>query len=532
MRSCMTAERGLEMKEKKTQNFICTTDFPVAETVQGKIRGFQTNGIYTFHGIRYAEARRFHRPEPVKPWEGIRDALSYGFVCPLLNQDTPTGEVLIPHRYWPMDENCQYLNIWTGSLDPKAKKPVMVWLHGGGFYAGSSIEQEAYDGENMSRYGDVVVVSLNHRLNILGYLDLSPFGEEYKNSANAGNDDMIAALKWIQENIRNFGGDPENVTLFGQSGGGMKVWNLMQMPEADGLFHKGIVQSGVMDGFLDPGEGDGTRIAEALLEELGFEKDQVKELETVPYRQLADAWLKVSPELKEKGYYVGSIPKPNEFYLGEPTITGFRSHAKKIPVIIGTVFGEFDFGPGFPGKYDLSQEKILEILKEKFGSSTEQLVELFKKAYPEKCLLDLLSLDNVFRTPTIEFVEERSKSPESETYSYLFAYEFPLDDGKCAWHCSEIPYVFHNADRIPICRTPGVMEKLQDAVFGAWISFAKEGKPYVPGIDWKRCGKDEEQVLVFDETCSLRKNFDHELVRLHAEATGPFIIEEAENLQH
>ena len=146
--------------------------------------------------------------------------------------------------------------------------------------------------------------------------------------------------------------------------------------------------------------------------------------------------------------------------------------------------------------------------------------------------MDLLSLDNVFRAPTMDFIEERSKSSESETYSYVFAYEFPMDDGKCAWHCSEIPYVFHNADRIPICRTPGVMEKLQDAVFGAWISFAREGRPFVPGLDWKKCGKDEEQVLVFDETCTLRKNFDHELVRLHREATGPFIMEEAENLQH
>ena len=145
---------------------------------------------------------------------------------------------MVPHMYWSEKEDCQNLNIWTPSIRDGRKRPVMVWLHGGGFSAGSSIEQLAYDGENLSRAGDVVVVSVNHRLNVLGYLDLSPFGEKYRDSANAGNLDLIAALEWIRDNIEGFGGDPENVTLFGQSGGGVKVWSLLQMPEADGLFHK------------------------------------------------------------------------------------------------------------------------------------------------------------------------------------------------------------------------------------------------------------------------------------------------------
>ena len=218
------------------RNFMCTKTDPVVETKAGKLRGFQLDGTYAFHGVKYADAKRFHQPTPVEPWEGIKNALAYGYVCPMLQQDQPSNELMVPHRYWPLDENCQYLNIWTQHLDPNAKKPVLVWLHGGGFAAGSSIEHIAYEGENMSKYGDVVVISLNHRLNILGYLDLSPFGEEYKNSGNAGNADMVAALQWIHENIANFGGDPENVTLFGQSGGGMKVWTLMQTPAADGLF--------------------------------------------------------------------------------------------------------------------------------------------------------------------------------------------------------------------------------------------------------------------------------------------------------
>ena len=145
------------------RNFMCTKTDPVVETKAGKLRGFQLDGTYAFHGVKYADAKRFHQPTPVEPWEGIKNALAYGYVCPMLQQDQPSNELMVPHRYWPLDENCQYLNIWTQHLDPNAKKPVLVWLHGGGFAAGSSIEHIAYEGENMSKYGDVVVISLNHR---------------------------------------------------------------------------------------------------------------------------------------------------------------------------------------------------------------------------------------------------------------------------------------------------------------------------------------------------------------------------------
>ena len=208
---------------------------PVVSTRQGKVRGYCYDDLVIFKGIPYAQAKRFHAPQPVAPWEGIFDAGSYGMVCPLLEKEKPNGEVLIPHRYWPTDENCQNLNIWTPGVDD-GKRPVLVWLHGGGFSAGSSIEQVAYDGANMARLGNVVVVSVNHRLNILGYFDLSEYGEEYANSGNAGGDDIIAALSWVHDNIAAFGGDPECVTVFGQSGGGAKVTTLLQSPAADGLY--------------------------------------------------------------------------------------------------------------------------------------------------------------------------------------------------------------------------------------------------------------------------------------------------------
>ena len=150
----------------------------VVQTAQGKIQGYEHDGLQIFKGIPYATARRFHAPEAVKPWEGVLDACSYGYVCPLLTNDPPRGELYVPHRFWPMNENCLNLNLWTPGTDEE-KRPVLVWLHGGGYEAGSSIEHIAYDGANLSRRGNTVVVSINHRLNVLGYFDLSDFGEEF-----------------------------------------------------------------------------------------------------------------------------------------------------------------------------------------------------------------------------------------------------------------------------------------------------------------------------------------------------------------
>lgn len=194
----------------------------------------------------------------------------------------------------------------------------MVWLHGGGFYAGSSIEQIAYDGTNLSQFGDVVVVSLNHRLNLLGYLNLSEYGEKYWNSGNVGNADIVAALRWIRDNIEAFGGDPQNVTLFGQSGGGMKIWTLMQTPEADGLYHKAIIQSGVLEDFIDEENTDAKPLIRAMLKELNMEESDIEKWEDMPYRELADAYNKVSNKVLAEGGYIGGHPIRNSYYMGDP----------------------------------------------------------------------------------------------------------------------------------------------------------------------------------------------------------------------
>ncbi|MFR5849302.1 MAG: carboxylesterase family protein [Faecalibacterium sp.] len=235
----------------------------------------------------------------------------------------------------------------------------------------------------MAREGDCVVVSLNHRLNILGYLDLSDFGEEYANSGNAGGDDIILALQWVRDNIAAFGGDPGCVTVFGQSGGGAKVTTLLQTPAADGLYHRAMIMSGVLEGLLNDSVGSGRDCVQALMQELGVQTAQ--QLETVPYHQLAQAYRNVSPALKAKGANVGQSPHPNRFYLGDPLHngSGFRPETADVPVLIGTVYSEF-YG-FFDGLKGVGPEEAVGL------SAAETLREQFRTAYPHRPEEDLLA---------------------------------------------------------------------------------------------------------------------------------------------
>ncbi|CRK83384.1 carboxylesterase/lipase family protein [Neobacillus massiliamazoniensis] len=511
-------------------------EVPVVQTKAGQLKGYFYDGVHIFKGIPYAQAKRFQMPEEVTPWEGIKDATSYGYVCPLMQQDNPTAELMVPHRYWPQDENCQNLNIWTKALDENAKKPVLVWLHGGGFTAGSSIEQIAYDGFNMSHYGDVVVVSVNHRLNILGYMDFSPFGEKYKNSANAGHADLVASLKWVHENIAQFGGDPENVTLFGQSGGGMKITGLMQIPDADGLFHKGIVMSGIDDGRLMPQpKGDGRMIVTAMLEEMGLSENEVEVLETLPYNELVKVYGKVCPMVMQKGGYMGCAPLKNDYYYGEPLIHGFTEHAKTIPLMVGSVFGEFAFKPATFNKYELSDEQEREMLGKRFCEHTQELIDLFAKAYPEKKAIDLISLDRIFRMPSKELAKLLAEGGKAPAFLYHFTLEFPITHGKAAWHCSDIPFVFHNTDKVEICNIDGVSDELEEKIFQAVIHFANTGNPNHPGLpEWPAVKPEDEPTMIFDRDCKLRNNYDDELMNLFDEVCGPISLADlfAQDVQH
>lgn len=511
-------------------------DVPVVETTSGKLKGYFYEGEYIYKGVPYAKAGRFQMPEDIT-WEGVKDATSYGFVCPLLNQETPNGELMVPHRYWPQSEHCQNLNIWTKVLDKDAKRPVLVWLHGGGYFAGSSIEQVAYDGFNMCMDGDVVVVSINHRLNILGYMDLSPFGEKYKNSGNAGHGDMVAALKWIHNNIAAFGGDPDNVTIFGQSGGGMKVADLMQIPDADGLFHKGLIMSGVGDDAILPVcRGNGREIVSALLAQLGLKEDAVEKLETVPFYELAQAYAKVNMPIAMKGGYVGGSPLVGDYYYGNPLSVGFREHAYDIPVMVGSVFGEFAFNPSEFDKTSLTVEEMKAIIAKVYGDHTDKIIQAFENAYPGKNPTDLLSVDRVMRQPSKKLARLHAAGGRAKAYMYNFTLEFPFQHGKIAWHCSDIPFFFNNTDKVEICGIPGVSDALEKQIFGALMSFAKTGNPGHDGLPaWPEVTPDHVPTMIFDRTCEVRDNYDDELYAVIDSVLPPFNLMEAmasQNVQH
>ncbi len=483
-----------------------------ARTALGIVRGYESDHISIFKGIPYAKAERFHAPEPVDAWEGELDATSFGYVCPLLEMPKPTGEIFVPHRYWIMDEDCLNLNVWTPACDEK-KRPVLVWLHGGGFEAGSAIEHIAYEGENMSRRGDVVVVSINHRLNVLGYFDLSAFGEEYANSGNAGMDDIIAALKWVQENIAAFGGDPTNVTLFGQSGGGAKITTLLQMPAADGLFAKGINMSGVIRNLMPKRGQSGKELAEAVMKELGV--GTVKELETVPYAALATAYLKVRPAFRAQGKYSGGLPIPNEFYVGDPSDVGFRKESSGVAMLVGSVFGEFStFVPMPFDRNTMSKKEGEQAVVTTMGEqAAAELLPLFEQAYPSHNPVDLTVLDCIVREPVLEYVRERSKI-NAHTYAYLFDLELPLDGGWLPWHCADIPYVFANTAFTPYTQEAGVTERIESEVFDSVIAFAGSGDPNHAGIpQWKACTPEKLYTLVTSKQTQAACNYDDDLMR-------------------
>ncbi len=506
------------------------TNVAVTNTNSGKVRGYIENEVFIYKGIPYAKAKRFEAAQPPDSWEGVRSSTMYGPVAPLLTptssiQDEP--EFVFDHDWGFTNEDCLSLNVWTPAIADDKKRPVMFWIHGGGFTAGSSHELPSYDGANLSKNGDVVVVSINHRLNVLGFLDLSAYGEKYKHSANNSILDMVMALKWVRDNISNFGGDPNNVTIYGQSGGGAKVNTLMAMPMAKGLFHKAINQSGSFRGGIL--EKETTRaIAAETMSILGLQASAVDSLQTIQFSVLAEASSKALKKVEEKMKAAG---KP-VFGFGlswGPSVDGedlpFQTASeealalsKDIPLLIGTVKNEF--APFANMRFvGASDEAIMAHIKETYKEKADAYIAAVKKAYPEDTAAkDLIDVDVMFRPGAV--VQANMKSAlvgGAPVYMYLFTWQSPVFDGKYkSLHCMELPFVFDNV-ALANHMTGGGAEAhvLADKMSRAWINFARTGNPNHAGIpEWPQYTSENTATMHFDNSCKVKPQLDKELFDL------------------
>ena len=464
-------------------------------TVAGLVQGTDEDGISRYLGIPYAQAEeRFVPAAEVTAWEGIRMADSYGPISP---QGAISGLGQAGNQDGT-DNNSQNLNIWTPGVNDGEKRPVMVWLHGGGFSTGSANE-EGYDGENLSRSGDVVVVSVNHRLNVFGYLDLSAYGEKYKDSANVGIRDIVDSLEWIQDNIEAFGGDPDNVTVFGQSGGGAKVLALMTSPYAEGLFHKGIVQSGATEtmGVIFNSQEASTRLTEHILKRLDITEDNIEDIQTVPVEELETAAMEALQETGEElklpaalggGYSMDWEPVVDGDFLPTNPVTedSFAEAGADIPLLIGSNLNEwsgfFETAPIEP---------------------TKELETALREAYPDKTELTAEQVDTTtIRLPLLKIMSHKADQKAAPVYAYVFTY------GN-SYHGAEIPYVFQRVSG------SGEEQELAEQVSQAWITFARTGRPGAGKIpEWEPYTRESGATMLLDVEPELVYHHDQELLSI------------------
>lgn len=499
----------------------------VVDTDSGPVRGYSHAGTYIFKGIPYGEAERFMPAEKPEPWDDVRSSMTYGPVCPIdpTTQVNDEAEFLFQHNWGYHNEDCLNLNVWTQHINDGTQRPVMVWFHGGGFSAGSSIELPSYDGENISKNGDVVLVSVNHRLNVLGFLDLSAYGEEYQSSANVGLSDLVASLEWVKSNIAQFGGDPNNVTIFGQSGGGGKVTSLMNAPSAEGLFHKAIVQSGsYLHNFPEPEVTQ--RVGAAVLEELGISEDQIDSIKNVPYLELKaagdQALKKVGEELKAEGKPMGGFglswgpTLDGEFLPYQPDEDAAIALSEDIPLLVGST--KTEFAPFRPDNQNISMEEAKKRVEEQYPDQAEEYLVEVREAYPETDQpSDYIDIDLTFRPGAIRQANQKATNGSAPVYMYLFTWESPVMGGVYkSIHCMELPFVFDNIDRCEEMTGGGEKaHELADKMSQAWINFAETGDPNHAGLpEWPAYTPENGANMIFDNECEVRNHHDQALLEI------------------
>jgi len=487
-----------------------TAPGPVVQTSAGAIRGVTHSGVHTFKGVPYAAstagARRFEPPAPPDPWTNVRPAIELGHRSPqllsLFHGWVPP-ELEPMDRDEPMGEDCLVLNVWTSSL--KGRLPVMVWLHGGGYTTGSG-GFICYDGTELARRHEVVAITLNHRLSSLGYLHLAALGQgEFAHASNLGQLDIIAALQWVRDNIERFGGDPGNVTIFGQSGGGGKVSTLMAMPAARGLFHRAIVQSGAnLDGMSN---AEAAHTAEQFLGRLGLKPGEVGKLRTMSAEQL----LKVTAP--EAGPPLSLAPVVDGRTLPHaPFSPAAPPESAQVPLLIGTVESEVAFFPHQlldPIDAASLHARVKPLVRGASDADVDRLIEAYRRGRPGDSNTDLyliIASDATFRAGVVTEAERKAAQGTAPVYHYYFTWRSPVREGKLrSFHTLEIPFVFDNVDAARSMTGSGQDRyALAHRMSTAWAAFARTGDPNHPDLPhWEAFEGKRRATMVFNDRCQL-----------------------------
>lgn len=502
------------------------TEPAIVDLAAGSLLGYSDRGVHTFRGIEYAQADRFQVAQDVPAWDGVRPALVYGPTCLAGANDSVdlTEFVNFSGSDLPQNEDCLFANVWTPSLDPAAAKPVIVWIHGGGYSTGASNELAFYDGHNLAATGEAVFVSVNHRLNVLGYADLSAYGEEYADSGNLGQLDLVAALEWVQENIEQFGGDPDNVTVVGQSGGGGKVLTLLGMPAAQGLIDQAVVMSAApMWRSQDDAQAQGA----AMLTEAGV--TDPAGIAEMPYLELLAA-------ADRAGFQAGPVIDGDTFPEASFDADGaFTDLARDIPLLVTTTLGEFSSNLGGMSYAirdaqdplatwylpSLDEDQVDAMIAERFGEHAEEITDAFTAAYPGHPVADVLWTEDgrFFGDTRVAVTSAKAAQGGASVYGAVFAKDLPLFGGVTAPHTGgDIPFLLRNHALMGhvVAGQEGEFAEMSVAASDALLAFAATGDPGTEALPWPAYTTEDATMMVFDTQSQAREQHEVELYRLFA----------------